>query len=141
MDGVMQIITELERRRRWSVRDKLPIVGELADPDASACGVASRYSVCESLVFTWRRELREGVLVEQIRSASTQVTPPACGSDIRCPSSASGTLPPSKAGARVKPVTVSSRPDTKAASKQPTYSSSDAMAQATSGTVSGISVP
>jgi transposase-like protein len=34
MDGVMQIITGREHRRRWSVQDKLRIVGELAEPGA-----------------------------------------------------------------------------------------------------------
>jgi len=64
MDGVVQIITGRERRRRWSVQDKLRIVGELAEPGARACDVAARHCVCESLVFTWRRQFREGVLVE-----------------------------------------------------------------------------
>ena len=64
MAGVMQIITGRERRRRWSVQDKLRIVGELAEPGTRVCDVAARHGVCESLVFTWRRQLREGVLVE-----------------------------------------------------------------------------
>ncbi len=64
MGGAMQIITGRERRRRWSVQDKLRIVGELAEPGARACDVAARHCVCESLVFIWRRQLREGVLVE-----------------------------------------------------------------------------
>lgn len=64
MDGVMQIITGRERRRRWSVQDKLRIVGELAEPGSRVCDVAARHGVCESLVFTWRRQLREGVLVD-----------------------------------------------------------------------------
>ena len=62
MDGVMQIITGRERRRRWSVQDKLRIVGDLAEPGARVCDVAARHGVCESLVFTWRRQLRDGVL-------------------------------------------------------------------------------
>ena len=52
MDGVMQIITGRERRRRWSVQDKLRIAVELAEPGARACDVAVRHGVCESLVFT-----------------------------------------------------------------------------------------
>jgi transposase-like protein len=64
MDGVMQIITGRERRRRWSVQDKIRIVGKLAEPGAQVCDVAARHGLCESLVFTWRRQLREGVLVE-----------------------------------------------------------------------------
>ena len=61
MDGVMKIITKRERRRRWSVQDKLRIVAELAEPGARVCDVAARHGVCES---PWRRQLREGVLVE-----------------------------------------------------------------------------
>ena len=64
MDGVMQIIIERKRRRRWSVQDKLRIVGELAEPGARVCDVAARHGVCESLVFIWRRQLCDGVLVE-----------------------------------------------------------------------------
>ena len=64
MDGLMQIITGRERRRRWSVQDKLRIVGELAEPGARVCDVAARHGVCECLIFTWRRQFRDGVLVE-----------------------------------------------------------------------------
>jgi transposase len=63
MDGVMEIITGRERRRRWSVEDKLRIVAELDEAGARVCDVAARHGVCESLVFTWRRQVREGILV------------------------------------------------------------------------------
>lgn len=64
----MQILTGCERRRWWRVQDKLRIVGKLAEPGVRACDVAARHSVCESLVFTWRRQLREGVLQESEES-------------------------------------------------------------------------
>lgn len=44
MDGVVEIITGRERRRHWSAEQKLKIVGE-------------------TLVFSWRRQVREGRLV------------------------------------------------------------------------------
>lgn len=63
MDGVVEIITGRERRRRWSVADKLRIVAEASEPGARICDVAARHSLSESLIFTWRRQVREGVLV------------------------------------------------------------------------------
>ena len=62
MDGV-EVITGRERRRRWSTADKLSIVAETHEPGARIGNVAARHGVCESLVFTWRRQAREGVLV------------------------------------------------------------------------------
>jgi transposase len=69
MDGVMELLSGRERRRRWSVTDKLRIVAETQEPGARISGVAARHGVCESLVFTWRRQVREGVLVAQEMAA------------------------------------------------------------------------
>ena len=62
MDGVVEIITGREGRRRWSTPDKLRIVAETHDPGAHVGDVAARHGVCASLVFTWRRQVRQGVL-------------------------------------------------------------------------------
>ena len=62
MDGVVEIITGRERRRRWSVEDKLRIVAESQEAGARVSGVAARHGLCESLVFTWRRQVRDGTL-------------------------------------------------------------------------------
>src|ERR1700712_2018901 len=62
MDGVVEIITGREGRRRWSVADKLRIVAETQEPGVMIRAVAARHDVCESLLFTWRRQVREGVL-------------------------------------------------------------------------------
>jgi transposase len=62
MDGVVEIITGREGRRRWSKADKLRIVAETQEPGAAIRAVAARHDVCESLLFTWRRQVREGVL-------------------------------------------------------------------------------
>src|ERR1700761_6038250 len=63
MDGVMEVLSGRERRRRWSVTEKLRIVAETQEAGARISGVAARHGICESLVFTWRRQVREGVLV------------------------------------------------------------------------------
>ena len=62
MDGVVEIITGRERRRRWSTEDKLRLVAEMAEPGTRVRAVAARHGVCESLLFTWRRQMRDGVL-------------------------------------------------------------------------------
>jgi transposase len=62
MDGVVEIITGRERRRRWSQQDKVRIVAETNEPGSMIRAVAARHGVCESLLFTWRRQAREGLL-------------------------------------------------------------------------------
>jgi len=62
MDGVMEIITGREGRRRWSIADKLRIVAETQEPGIAIRAVAARHDIYESLLFTWRRQVREGVL-------------------------------------------------------------------------------
>jgi transposase len=62
MDGVVEIITGREGRRRWSTADKLRIVAETLEPGVAIRAVAARHDVCESLLFAWRRQVREGVL-------------------------------------------------------------------------------
>jgi transposase len=62
MDGVVEIITGRERRRRWRIEQKLGVVAETHEPGARISAVAARHGLCESLVFTWRRQAREGLL-------------------------------------------------------------------------------
>ena len=64
MDGVVEIITGRERRRQWSTADKLRIVAETHEPGVRVCHVAARHGLCESLLFAWRRQVREGLLAE-----------------------------------------------------------------------------
>jgi transposase len=65
MDGVVEIITGRERRRRWSTTDKLRLVAETEESGASVRAVAARHGICESLLFTWRRQMRDGALVAE----------------------------------------------------------------------------
>jgi len=62
LDGTIEIITGRERRRRWSLEEKLRIVAEAEEPGARITDVAARHAVYPSLLFNWRRQVREGRL-------------------------------------------------------------------------------
>ena len=51
-----EVLTGPERRRRWSVDQKLAIVAELDRPGSSGAVVAQRYGISTGLLYTWRRQ-------------------------------------------------------------------------------------
>lgn len=51
----VEVITSVERRRRWSEAEKLAILADAAATSVSAA--ARRAGVAASLVFRWRRQL------------------------------------------------------------------------------------
>ena len=57
--GRMTVISGAERRRRWSDEDRARILAASFEPGAVIADVARREDVCTSLVFKWRREMRE----------------------------------------------------------------------------------
>jgi transposase len=63
--GTVEIITGRERRRRWSVADKLRILAECDAPGVQVAEVAARHGIYRSLVFQWRRQARDGLLVPE----------------------------------------------------------------------------
>ena len=58
----MEIITGVERRRRWRLEEKLRIVAEVEQPGASFAAVARRYAVSRGLLWNWRAQVRSGML-------------------------------------------------------------------------------
>jgi transposase len=58
----MEIITGVERRRRWRLEEKLRIVAEVEQPGASFADVARRHEVSRGLLWNWRRQVRRGEL-------------------------------------------------------------------------------
>jgi ferric-dicitrate binding protein FerR (iron transport regulator) len=60
--GEMEIITGIERRRRWRVEDKLRIVAEAEQPGACFAEVARRNEVSRGLLWNWRSQVRRGKL-------------------------------------------------------------------------------
>jgi len=55
-----EIITDGGRRRRWSSSDKLRIVEETLEENASISVVARRNGVAPNLLYRWRRLMLEG---------------------------------------------------------------------------------
>ena len=58
----MEIITGVERRRRWLVEEKLRIVAECERPGACLAAVARQHDVSSGLLWNWRRQARRGLL-------------------------------------------------------------------------------
>ena len=58
----MEIITGIERRRRWSAAEKLRIVAETEQPGAGISEIARRYEISRGLLWNWRSQVRRGVL-------------------------------------------------------------------------------
>jgi transposase len=54
----VEVLSGLERRRRWSADQKRAIVAEASAPGASVCEVARRVDVVPGQIYRWRHELR-----------------------------------------------------------------------------------
>ena len=59
---MMEIITGVERRRRWSLEEKLRIVAETGQPGIGIAEIARRYEISRGLLWNWRSQVRRGVL-------------------------------------------------------------------------------
>jgi len=90
--GAVEIITGVERRRRWRTEDKLRILAELGRAGAKFVDVARRHDVSRGLLWQWRDAQRRGALVaEEPTFLPLRVVP-----DIRAaePQAASAACPP-----------------------------------------------
>jgi transposase len=55
--GRVEVITRVERRRRWSPADKLRLVLATRESGATVAAVAREHGVSESLLYAWRARL------------------------------------------------------------------------------------
>ena len=55
-----EILTGVQRRRRWSTAEKIRLVEESQQPGSSVSFVARRYGLSPSLLFRWKRRMLEG---------------------------------------------------------------------------------
>ena len=69
----MEILTGVERRRRWRLEEKLRIIAELEQPGASFADVARRHDVSRGLLWNWRRQVRRGELAPELMPVFTPV--------------------------------------------------------------------
>ena len=58
----LEIISGVERRRRWSVADKLRIVAEADEAGATVAEVARRHEISRIILWAWRKQARAGRL-------------------------------------------------------------------------------
>ena len=80
----IEIIRGFERRRRWSIEQKLAILAEAGRPGISVSEVARRFDLHANQVFKWRRQARLGELmpvdpaaIPGFVSVALEVAPPS----------------------------------------------------------------
>ena len=91
---VAEIISTVERRRRWPDDEKLRILSEALVPGATAAAVADRNGVCRSLLYTWLRLARDGKLagISMTRPPVGGFVPVRIEAPVEAPSQSSRTL-------------------------------------------------
>ena len=58
----VEVVTSVQRRRRWSAAEKVRIVQETYAPGMSVSLVARQHGIAPNQLFTWRRLYAEGAL-------------------------------------------------------------------------------
>jgi transposase len=71
-----EVISVVARRRRWPLEQKLALVEEVSRPGASVAAVADRHGMSRSLLFEWRRQIREGTMPGVVRAETARVLVP-----------------------------------------------------------------
>jgi transposase len=56
----IEVLSAIQRRRRYSLDEKLTVLAEAAQPGMSISYVARRHGISPSLLFGWRRRMSEG---------------------------------------------------------------------------------
>ena len=69
-NGRVEVITSVERRRRWSAAEKQRLVTATLEPGASVSAIAREAGVHPGQLYGWRRQQR---VRQQIGFASVQV--------------------------------------------------------------------
>jgi transposase len=69
----MQVLSGPERRRRWSTAEKLAIIQETYEPDATVSIVARRHGIQPNQLFAWRKLASQGALTAT--AAEEEVVP------------------------------------------------------------------
>jgi transposase len=81
-----EVLTGPERRRRWSLEEKLRILAQSVAPGSSASLVCRLHGISSGQLYTWRRRFRTGELtgfapvrlvppIEELPSAAVPVDP------------------------------------------------------------------
>jgi len=73
--GRIEVITSVERRRRWPRAEKERLVAAMMEPDASVADIARKAGVDPSLLYRWRQQLAASNDIPSF--VPVMVTPPA----------------------------------------------------------------
>ena len=63
----VEVVTSIQRRRRWEAAEKRTIVQETYEPGMTVSAVAGTYGLAPNQVFDWRRRLEQGVVLTSLR--------------------------------------------------------------------------
>src|SRR5260370_16256001 len=92
----VEIITSVQRRRRWTASEKVRIVEETFEPGMTVSLVARRHGVAPNQLFAWRRLVAQGALTAA--ASGEEVVPasdyPPLPSPLREPHPPLATTPP-----------------------------------------------
>ena len=70
-NGRVEVITSVERRRRWSLAEKQRLMAASLEPGASVSSIAREAGIHPSQLYGWRRQLRarQGIGFAPVRIA------------------------------------------------------------------------
>jgi transposase len=79
-NGRVEVITSMERRRRWSAAEKEELVAATLRPGASVSAVARGAGIHPSQLYGWRRQLcRQGVEAPGFAAVRVMADAPSVG--------------------------------------------------------------
>lgn len=58
-----EVITSVQRRRRWAPAEKKAVVLETYEPGMTVSYVARKHGIAPSQLFYWRRRMEEGAIM------------------------------------------------------------------------------
>ena len=102
MDRVSEIISRVERRRRWTAEQKAKVLTEALEPGATVSAVADRNGISRSQLYAWMKRARRGdipgislngsqkTLFAPVRIAA--VPPPVTAPAAACPQRRPGAI-------------------------------------------------
>jgi transposase len=96
--AAVEVITSVERRRRWSREEKLRVVAETARADRTVSQVARAHGIAPGQLFTWRRQLLAGALADRFGEGGFVPVRITEASAL----TASSTVPPTKVEPRIE---------------------------------------
>jgi transposase len=105
MDRVSEIISRVERRRRWTAEQKAKVLTEALEPGATVSAVADRNGISRSQLYAWMKRARRGdipgislngsqkTLFAPVRIAAVPLpTPPVTAPAAACPQRRPGAI-------------------------------------------------